>query len=333
VLGKEWLVLMVPSDEHSRLHSTFGDETTRPEIPIHFDSTLLSPDMRRWQYEWDRAALCDTEGKVVAWANVGRDVTEKKALEEQFLRAQKLATIGKLAAGIAHDFNNLLTVIMGYSSALVSRLDPADPARRDLDEIRKVTVKGAELTNRLLAFGRTQSLRPEVLSPNNLIGDAEQMLHRLVGNDVRLTTHLDPLAGLVRLDSSSFHQVLMNLAVNARDAMPNGGELIIGTSNVRIDTGSQLFPGVPSGDYVLITVSDSGTGMSEEVRHHLFEPFFTTKEPGKGVGLGLSTVYGIVHQSGGQIFVDSETGRGTTVRILLHRVFREAAPSVTPDVR
>jgi signal transduction histidine kinase len=327
VLGKDWLVLMVPSDEHSRLRSTFGDEATRPEIPIHFDSSLLGPDGRRWQYEWDRAALCDAEGNVAAWANVGRDVTEKKALEEQFLRAQKLATIGKLAAGIAHDFNNLLTVIMGYSVALLSKLDPADPTCRDLNEIRKVAVKGAELTSRLLAFGRSQALRPEVLSPNTVIGDAEQMLHRLVGNEVRLTTKLDPSAGLVRLDSSSFHQVLMNLAVNARDAMPDGGELTISTLNVKVDMGSQLFPGLPAGEYVMIAVSDTGIGMSDEVRRHLFEPFFTTKEPGKGVGLGLSTVYGVVHQSGGQIFVDSEPGRGTTMRILFHRIFREAAPS------
>jgi signal transduction histidine kinase len=216
---------------------------------------------------------------------------------------------------------------MGYSVALLSKLDPSDPTCRDLNEIRKVAVKGAELTSRLLAFGRSQALRPEVLSPNTVIGDAEQMLHRLVGNEVRLTTKLDPSAGLVRLDSSSFHQVLMNLAVNARDAMPDGGELTISTLNVKVDMGSQLFPGLPAGEYVMIAVSDTGIGMSDEVRRHLFEPFFTTKEPGKGVGLGLSTVYGVVHQSGGQIFVDSEPGRGTTMRILFHRIFREAAPS------
>jgi two-component system, cell cycle sensor histidine kinase and response regulator CckA len=327
VLGKNWLDLMMPAEERSKLRATFACCVLESEAPIHFESTLLGPDGRRWQFDWDRMILRDAHGRIAAWANVGRDVTECKALEAKFRQSQKLETIGRMAGGMAHDFNNLLTVIMGYSAALLEKSDASNPDYTGLTEIRKAAGKGAELTHRLLAFSRRQVLRPEVLSLNTVVADAEHMLRRLIGNDIVLTTNLDPSLGFVRLDAGCFHQVLLNLAVNARDAMPRGGSLTISTANVEVDAHSPLSAAVALGEYVQVTVSDTGTGMSKEVRSHLFEPFFTTKEHGKGTGLGLSTVYGIVQQSGGRIEVETELDNGTSFIIYLPRVQAESAPA------
>jgi CheY-like chemotaxis protein len=207
-------------------------------------------------------------------------------------------------------------VILGYSTRLLEDWDRLDPASFSaLDEIRKAATKGAELTNRLLAFGRQQVLRPEVLNLNAVVTEAKQMLQRLVGDRIRLVTRLDPEAGLVRVDAACFHQVLMNLAANARDAMPKGGTLTIATASHTVKEPEQ--PPAHPGEYVLLTVSDTGTGMTPDVREHIFEPFFTTKEPGKGTGLGLPTVYGIVQQSGCAIDLDTQPGGGTTFRIYL----------------
>jgi PAS domain S-box-containing protein len=328
--GRAWIDLMVPPDERKRLRSTFERSRNRPETPVHFEASLLGPEGQRWEFEWDRTSLRDAQGRIVAWANIGRDVTKHQALEGQLRQAQKLATIGKLTGGLAHDFNHLLTVILGYSSRLLEDWDRLDPASYTaLDEIRKAATKGAELTNRLLAFGRRQVLRPEVLSLNSLVADSEQMLQRLIGDQIRLVTNLDSGAGWVRIDAGSFHQVLMNLVVNARDAMPGGGTLTIGTVHT---TTSEAEPAAPEpGDYVLLSVADTGTGMTPEVRDHLFEPFFTTKDQGRGTGLGLSTVYGIVQQSGGSIFVDTEPGHGSTFRIYLPRVQEEISPQQVKD--
>jgi CheY-like chemotaxis protein len=235
---------------------------------------------------------------------------------------------------LAHDFNNLLTVILGYSASLLQDLPESDPAHLGLTQIRKAAGKGAELTHRLLAFGRRQMLRPEVLNLNPLIADAEHMVRHLVGDDIRVATQLDPALWRVRLDGASFHQILMNLAANARDAMPQGGAITVTTANVPMSASTTPASPLTPGDYVRITVSDTGTGLSEAARTHLFEPFFTTKD--KGTGLGLSTVYGIVQQSGGQIFVDSKPQVGTTFRIYFPRAegaepepLAAAAPSVT----
>jgi two-component system cell cycle sensor histidine kinase/response regulator CckA len=329
VTGRSWMEVMTPVEEQKRLRAIFDRARTRPETPVHFESTLLGPEGQRWQFDWDRTSLRDSEGRIVAWASIGRDVTRHKALETQLRQAQKLATIGKVAGGVAHDFNHLLTVILGYSTRLLEDWDRLDPASYSaLDEIRKAASKGADLTNRLLAFGRRQALRPEVLSLNVIIEDSEQMLQRLVGDRVRLKTNLDPSTGWVRIDSSSFHQVLINLAVNARDAMPDGGTLSIATTNQAI---GETEPNMPSpGDYVLLQMSDTGSGMTQEVREHLFEPFFTTKEQGKGTGLGLSTVYGIIQQSGGFIFVDNGPERGSMFRIYLPRVKERVQPAAPP---
>jgi PAS domain S-box-containing protein len=317
LIGKDWMGVMVPVEEHSRLREIFAAGRAKLELPEHFDCTLLGAGGQRWQFEWDRTALRDQDGHVVAWANVGRDVTEYQALHAEFIQAQKLATIGRLAGGLAHDFNNLLTVIMGYSAALLRDCPEIDPAYLGLTQIRKAAGTGAELTHRLLAFGRRQLLRPEVLNLNVLIADAGHMMRHLLGDDVRLATRLDPSLWRVRLDGGSFHQILMNLAANARDAMPQGGSITVATANVPVNAETAPGSALTPGEYVRVTVSDTGTGLSEVARDHLFEPFFTTKE--KGTGLGLSTVYGIVQQSGGQIYVDSEPQLGATFRMYFPR--------------
>jgi PAS domain S-box-containing protein len=322
--GKDWLQVLVPADEHSKLRELLEAGSEKPESPVHFESTLLSPSGQRRQFEWDRTALLDQEGQIVAWANVGRDVTDHRALQAGFVQSQKLATIGRLAGGLAHDFNNLLTVIMGYSGVLLRDRPESDPAHLGLTQIRKAAGKGAELTQRLLAFGRRQVLRPEVLNLNVLIADAEHMIRHLVGDDIRVATKLDASSWKVRLDAGSFHQILMNLAANARDAMPQGGAMTIATASVPVNAATAPGSALAPGDYVRVSISDTGTGLTEAARDHLFEPFFSTKE--KGTGLGLSTVYGIVQQSGGQIFVDSEPHAGTTFRMYFPRTEAVVAP-------
>ena len=317
LIGKDWMHALIPADEHSRLREILTAAGANPESPVHFESGLLGARGEEWQFEWDRTALRDPDGRIAAWANVGRDMTDYRALQGQMAQTQKLATIGRLAGGLAHDFNNLLTVIMGYSGALLREREASDPAYSGLTEIRKAAGKGAELTHRLLAFGRRQVLRPELLNLNTMIADAEHMIRHLVGDDIRVATQLDPSLWRVRLDGASFHQVLMNLAANARDAMPQGGAITVATANVPINGATAPCSALTPGDYVRVSFSDTGTGLSEAAQSHLFEPFFTTKE--NGTGLGLSTVYGIVRQSGGHIFVDSEPQAGTNFRLYFPR--------------
>ncbi|VTR96150.1 multi-sensor hybrid histidine kinase : PAS/PAC sensor hybrid histidine kinase OS=uncultured bacterium GN=ACD_75C00374G0005 PE=4 SV=1: PAS_4: PAS_3: PAS_8: PAS_3: HisKA: HATPase_c: Response_reg [Gemmata massiliana] len=246
------------------------------------------------------------------------DVTDRKRLEEQFRQAQKMEAVGQLAGGVAHDFNNLLTVINGYSDLILTALHAHDPARPMVEAVRKAGDRAADLTRQLLAFGRQQMLQPRVLDLNGVVGDTAQMLRRLIGEDVELVTRPgDPLL-LVRADPGQVNQVLMNLAVNARDAMPTGGTLTIETRNEVLGAGTAPDGAeVRPGPYVRLSVTDTGTGMPEDVRRHIFEPFFTTKEQGKGTGLGLATVYGIVKQSGGHIELETALGHGTTFRVYL----------------
>lgn len=259
---------------------------------------------------------------------VARDITDRKRaeaerarLEEQYRQAQKMESVGRLAGGIAHDFNNLLTVINGYSDLMLGGLRSGDPVREYADQIRQAGGRAASLTQQLLAFSRKQVILPKPLDLNLIIAEAEKMLRRLVGEDIVVKTVLNPSLGVVMADPGQMHQVLMNLAVNARDAMPNGGELIIETANVELgeqDVADSL--GVKSGSYVMMAITDNGVGMDEETHRHMFEPFFTTKGKGEGTGLGLSMVYGIVRQSEGWIKVDSEPGKGTTFKIYLSRI-------------
>ena len=254
------------------------------------------------------------------------DITEHKRLEEQFLQAQKMESVGRLAGGVAHDFNNLLTMINLYSDMALRSLEPSNPLRQDLEEIHKAGDRAAQLTRQLLAFSRRQVLEMHTLNLNEVLQGLAKMLPRLIGEDVTLEMKPAPDLGNVRADPGQIEQVVVNLVVNARDAMPDGGQLTLETANVTLDRPVlRRHPDVVVGDYVMLAISDTGTGMTEEVKAHLFEPFFTTKGLGKGTGLGLATVYGIIKQHQGHIWVYSEPGLGSTFKIYLPRVEEEPA--------
>ena len=266
---------------------------------------------------------------------ITHDITEFKQVQRDLWQAQKVESIGRLAGGVAHDFNNLLTVINGYAGQLLNQRSPTDPGYAALNEIRNAGEKGAQLTEQLLTFSRRRPYNPELLNLNTTVERDSSMLGWALGERIELITKLDPSLGLVSADPVEISQVIMNLAVNARDAMQDGGTLTIASSNTSL-SGEQdtAVPGVPGGEYVQLAITDTGTGMSKEVLDHLFEPFFTTKEPGKGTGLGLSIVYGIVQDRGGYIRVESELGRGTTFRIFLPRAEPEPASApVREDTR
>jgi PAS domain S-box-containing protein len=253
------------------------------------------------------------------------DITERKRLENQLLQSQKMETVGRLAGGIAHDFNNLLTVLSGYAQLSLLALGEDAPLRGNLVEIKKATERASALTHQLLAFSRRQVMDMKVIDLNTVLKDLDKMLRRIIGEDIELKTILAGNLGRVKTDPGQIEQVILNLVVNARDAMPKGGILLLETTNVELDEGyARYHIGVAPGRYVLLSVTDTGCGMSAEVREHIFEPFFTTKAKDKGTGLGLSTVYGIVKQSGGNIWVYSELDRGTTFKIYLPRVEEEA---------
>ncbi|MFN2501220.1 MAG: PAS domain S-box protein [Pyrinomonadaceae bacterium] len=269
--------------------------------------------------------VTDLEGEPQHFVMQAQDISERKLLEEQLLQSQKLESVGRLAGGIAHDFNNMLTAINGYSELVLRRLAGDDPTRQYVEEIKKAGERSALLTNQLLAFSRKQVLHLEIIRINDVIKDTSNMLKRLIGDDVELVSVLGPKVGNINFDAGQLSQVIMNLAVNARDAMPDGGKLTIETSNVSLDADYvSKHVGVLPGPYVLLTVRDTGTGITEEQLPHIFEPFYTTKDIGKGTGLGLATVYGIVKQSGGSIFVSSEVGSGATFEIFLPRVTDES---------
>ena len=283
------------------------------------DGTLI--DVALWN-----APRRDAAGIVIGGISVIADMTDRRRLEEQFLQAQKMEAVGRLAGGVAHDFNNLLTVIGGYAHMLCDSTQPDSPLRGPVEEIIRAGDSAASLTNQLLAFSRRQIVTPQVLDLNALVAGMDKMLHRLLGEDVELVAALAPRVPSVRVDASQFQQVLMNLVVNARDAMPQGGSITLET---KVAGFTETSPeGIAPGRYAVLSVSDTGRGMTEETRLHAFEPFFTTKGRGKGTGLGLSTVYGIVKQAGGDITLVTAPGEGTTFQIYLPAVDRAAAASV-----
>jgi hypothetical protein len=254
------------------------------------------------------------------------DISKRKSLEEQLMHAQKMEAVGRLAGGVAHDFNNMLTVIAGYNQMILDQLSPLDPMRVYVEEVLKAADRAAALTNQLLAFSRRQIVQPRVFDVNSVLSNTEKMLRRLIGEDVDLALKLNPDAGNIKADPGRLEQAIFNLATNARDAMPRGGRITIETEPVTLDDlYAKAHLGVQPGEYVMIAVSDNGHGMDVETRRRIFEPFFTTKERGKGTGLGLAMVYGIVKQAGGDIWVYSEVGKGATFKLYFPAVSEPAS--------
>jgi signal transduction histidine kinase/ActR/RegA family two-component response regulator len=284
------------------------------------------------------SALFDESHAIVNYVAVKQDVTDLIQLEEQLRQSQKMDAIGQLAGGVAHDFNNLLTAINGYSSLALQRLEADHPITSYLEEIKKAGDRAANLTRQLLAFGRKQILQPLAINLNDVVTDMNKMLRRLIGEDILLTARLDPDLKNIKADPGQIEQVLVNLIVNARDAMPQGGDLTIETASVELGSAyASKHLGFQPGQYVMLEVSDTGCGMDAATQARIFDPFFTTKEKGKGTGLGLSTVYGIIKQSGGDISVSSEVGHGTKFKVYLPQVVtapqQAEALAVEPAVR
>jgi hypothetical protein len=295
------------------------------------DIRIVTKDKRvRWLRVYDRPVLTDS-GQVGRIYGAAQDITVQKQLEEQLLQSQKMEAIGQLAGGVAHDFNNLLTVICGYGDLLTKQPDISAMGREYAQEILEAARRAAQLTRQLLAFGRRQVLQLRTVNLNNIARDLEKLLRRLIGEDVELRTAYAADLGFVKVDAGQIEQVIMNLAVNARDAMPKGGRLTIETANVDFDRNSPDRDALAQGGpFVMLAVSDSGSGMDSETAARVFEPFFTTKEIGKGTGLGLAMAYGIVKQSGGDIRVYTDVGRGTTFKIYLPRLERAEEPAAEP---
>jgi len=309
----------------SRLHPEDRDRVLtalRSYLDVHQPDYNLEFRLRhksgtyRWIYSRG-VVLRDATGRQTHMIGGHLDITQRKQLEEQYRQSQKMQAIGQLAGGIAHDFNNLLIVISGYADLVANEIGPSHPSRGDLDEIRAGAASAARLTRQLLAFSRRQILQPQVLDANEVLRRLEHLLARVIGENIRLIMNLSAV-GRVIGDPGQIEQVIMNLAINARDAMPTGGRLMIETADVDLDSAFvAAHPGARAGRHVMIAASDTGAGMDEATRARLFEPFFTTKPPGRGTGLGLATVYGIVKQSGGSIWVDSEPATGSTFKIYL----------------
>lgn len=287
--------------------------------PKHFEARLLP--------------LPDNQILVIV-RNITKNKQAEEALrasEEQLRQAQKMEAVGRLAGGVAHDFNNLLTVILGHCELLVEQNRTGKLSRESVEEVQSAAQRASQLTRQLLAFSRKQVLQPKVLNLNDVVTDIEKMTRRLIGEDIELRTMLNPSLGLVTADPGQIEQVILNLVVNARDAMPRGGRILIETNNVTLDQRSSFkHRELEPGDYVMLAITDTGVGMTDSVKEHLFEPFFTTKGPGKGTGLGLATCFGIVRQSGGDIRVYSEPNRGTAFKIFFPRTGHSAVSETTP---
>lgn len=318
VIGKRPDILTAP-EAPLDVNAIIRDATVSG-VTAHFESVRKRKDGRRILVSVSVSPIRDKNGRIIGSAGIARDVTEHRRLEDEFRQAQKMEAIGRLAGGIAHDFNNILTAISANAELAMEDLPGDHPVREDLAEIKRAGTRAAALTRQLLAFSRKQVLQPQTINLNAIVHSVEEMLRRVIGEDVTLTPDLEPNLAFVRADPTQLEQVLMNLAVNARDAMPRGGRLTIATRNIECNGELALPDDMPEGSYVLLEVSDTGVGMDAKTRTRIFEPFFTTKEPGKGTGLGLSTVYGIVRQSGGFIRLESERDVGTSFKLYFPKV-------------
>ncbi len=310
--GRPWLETFVPESERERVKQVFKAGLESGTWPAIHEYPIRSGDHEELLLQWYHTSLLDAAGAVTGAASLGLDLTRHRRLEEQIRQSQKLEGIGRLAGGVAHDFNNLLTVVLGYSEQLRQGLPAGDERRDQLEEIHKAGMRAAALTQQLLAFGRKQVLDQRVIRLNDVVRESEKMLRRLIREDIELVFRLDPEVGRVFVDSGQLHQVILNLVVNAQDAMLEGGRLLVETSSA--DWSDD--PETPAGRYAVLAVTDTGHGMDAQTRQQIFEPFFTTKGD-LGTGLGLATVYGIVKQSGGHIAVDTALGQGATFKVFL----------------
>jgi PAS domain S-box-containing protein len=321
VLGRSAFATIVPDSARAAVEENVRRVQAGDMAANHVNENRTK-DGRLILCEWFNTPLTVPAGEVVGCLSLAADITERRQLEEQFRQAQKMEAVGRLAGGVAHDFNNLLTIINGYSDLVANGLRPGDPMRQLVQEITNAGERAAGLTRQLLAFSRKTVLEPKVLDLNAQVGEMEKLLLRLIGEDIDLATRLDPDLGRVKADAGQLEQAVVNLCVNARDAMPQGGKITVETRNADLDATyvQEHADGVQPGEYVLLAVTDTGHGMDAATQARIFEPFFTTKEAGKGTGLGLAMVFGFVKQSGGHVAVCSEPGRGTTFKIYLPRV-------------
>jgi len=318
VLGRDWFGLFLPPDRLAELRVLHTELLANQPRAWHYESEIVTRAGERRLIRWNNSILRSTRGEVVGTASMGEDITERKRLETQLFQSQKMETVGKLAGGIAHEFNSIMTAILGQSELLLGDLPPGSPLVHNATEIRKAADRAATLTRQLLAYGRKQILQPEILNLNVVLSNMAEMIRHLAGGNTDMRIVSSANLKSVKADVGQIEQVILNIVMNAADAMPNGGKLTLETSNATLDEHYvSRFTDLQAGEYVLLAITDSGAGMSEEVKARLFEPFFTTKGVGRGTGLGLATCYGITKQSAGHIAVYSELGRGSTFKIYL----------------
>ena len=316
VIGKS-ISILCPSDRSDEIPQIL-ERIRRGERVEYFESVRVTKDGRRLHVSISVSPVCDSEGRIVGASAIARDITAQKRAEDQLRQAQKMEAVGRLAGGVAHDFNNILGIITACGELLRGRVDAHSESSQYLDNIKKAAERGASLTRQLLAFSRRQPVQPKILDLNERLKEVSKLLRPLMGDDVKIVLSPSSAPAIVEADAGQLDQIVLNLAVNARDAMPNGGKLILEVATQNFDeVFAEQHPPMTAGRYVMLAVSDNGCGMDQVTVSRIFEPFFTTKETGKGTGLGLATVYGIVKQGGGHIWVYSEPGHGTTFKIYL----------------